>query len=216
LTRSFSERLIVPLIHFVLLAYLPIGFMRRCRHPAFAAGCGQFFVANRESYMKAGGHRAIATSGHDGLQLPRAFRLAGLKTDLLDLTDLAVCRMYETPSAVWRGMIKNATEGIARPALIVPFTLLILFGQVLPPFLLAVSLATGKPGSLTFIFGVGTTLNYAARFACAWRFQQSWLGAALHPVGMMSFLATQWWALIQQKRGRPFLWKDRSQPRLAS
>lgn len=216
ITCSFSERLIVPLIHFILLAYLPIAFMRRSRHPAFAAGCGQFFVARREAYEKAGGHRSIATSGHDGLQLPRAFRLAGLRTDLLDVTDLANCRMYDSPAAVWRGLVKNATEGIASPQLIVPFTILILFGQVLPPFLLAASLLTDSAASLAIAFGVGTTLNYAARFACAWRFQQSWLGAALHPLSMMSFLVTQWWALVQLKRGRPFFWKDRPQPRLAS
>lgn len=216
LTKSCPERLIVPLIHFILLAYLPVALMRRFRHPAFAAGCGQFFVARRESYQKAGGHAAIASSGHDGLLLPRAFRSAGFRTDLVDATDLATCRMYESSAAVWNGLVKNATEGIAKPVLIVPFTVLILVGQVLPPIALTIGLLKGVSLSLVIIFGVGTTLNYAARFACAWRFRQSWLGAALHPVGMLSFLATQWWALMQEKRGRPFFWKGRPQPRVAA
>jgi len=135
-----------------------------------------------------------------------------LRTDLFDATDVACCRMYSEPATVWKGLIKNATEGIARPALILPFTALLLLGQVLPPLLLAVSLASGAAQPLTIILGVGTTLNYAARGLCAWRFRQSWLGAALHPLAILVFLATQWWAFIQEKRGRPFYWKGRVQP----
>lgn len=216
ITGSFSERLLVPLIHFVLLAYLPFGLMRRFQHPAFAAGCGQLFVARRDSYRRIGGHRSVAASGHDGIELPRAFRSRGFRTDLFDATDIASCRMYSNAKEVWTGLAKNATEGIARPALIVPFTVLFLFGQVLPPLLLAMSLASGMANSLTIIFGVGTTLNYAARFACSWRFEQSRWGAALHPVAILSFLGLQWWALYQEKRGRPFYWKGRPQTRIAT
>jgi hypothetical protein len=215
LTGTFAERLFVPLIHFILLAYLPLGFMRRFRHRAFAAGCGQFFLARRESYERIGGHRSIAQSGHDGIHLPRAFRSAGFRTDLFDLTDIACCRMYSNAAAVWTGLTKNATEGIAHPARIVPFTVLFLFGQVLPPCLLVVSLLGGLPPAFTIISGVGTALSYAARFASAWRFRQSWLGAALHPVALAAFLVTQWWALVQEKRGRPVFWKGRKQPRAA-
>lgn len=216
LTDSFSERLLVPLIHFVLLAYLPFGLMRRFQSPAFAAGCGQLFIARRASYRSIGGHRSVASSGHDGIQLPRAFRARGYRTDLFDATDLASCKMYSGASEVWAGLAKNATEGIARPTLILPFTILFLFGQVLPPILLAVSLVSGAALPFTIIFGVGTTLNYAARFACSWRFEQSWLGAALHPVAILSFLGLQWWALYQEKRGRPFYWKGRPQTRIAA
>jgi len=39
-TRTLVEKLVIPLIHFVLLGFLPLGRMRRYRHPAYAAGCG--------------------------------------------------------------------------------------------------------------------------------------------------------------------------------
>ena len=216
ITGSFSERLLVPLIHFILLAYLPLGLMRRLKHPAFAAGCGQLFIARRESYRAVGGHRSVATSGHDGIQLPRAFRSNGFRTDLFDATDIASCRMYSNAAEVWAGLAKNATEGIARPTLILPFTALFLFGQILPPILLVLSLVGNAAHPFIIIFGVGTTLNYAARFACSWRFAQSWWGAALHPVAILSFLGLQWWALYQEKRGRPFYWKGRPQTRVVT
>ena len=96
--------------------------MRRSRHPAYGAGCGQLFLARREAYETAGGHAAIRATLHDGVKLPRAFRAAGLRTDLFDATDVASCRMYRNAGEVWRGLAKNATEGLAAPGKIVPAT----------------------------------------------------------------------------------------------
>ena len=38
-TGSILEALIIPLVHFILLGFLPLGRMRRGRDPRFAAGC---------------------------------------------------------------------------------------------------------------------------------------------------------------------------------
>ena len=38
-TGTLLEELIIPLIHFLLLGFLPIWRMRRSPHPAFGAGC---------------------------------------------------------------------------------------------------------------------------------------------------------------------------------
>ena len=108
-TGTLVEKLVIPLIHFVLLGFLPLGRMRRYRHPAYAAGCGQHFLARRSAYEAAGGHAAIQASLHDGITLPRAFRAAGLRTDLCDMTEIATCRMYQNAGDVWRGLAKNAT-----------------------------------------------------------------------------------------------------------
>ncbi|HEY0566433.1 MAG TPA: glycosyltransferase, partial [Terriglobales bacterium] len=88
ITGSSLEQLLIPLIHFILLGYLPFPAMRFSRSPAFAAGCGQFFLARRDQYFQAGGHQAIRSSHHDGITLPRAFRRAGFATDLFDAHNL--------------------------------------------------------------------------------------------------------------------------------
>ena len=41
-TGSFLEWMLLPLIHFVLLGFLPMAKMRKSTGPGFAAGCGQF------------------------------------------------------------------------------------------------------------------------------------------------------------------------------
>lgn len=49
--------------------------------------------------------------------------------------------MYTSASTTWNGLSKNATEGLGSPAAIVPMTLLLGLGQVLPLPLLALATA---------------------------------------------------------------------------
>ncbi len=44
-TETLAERLLLPLIHFVLLGFLPFPGVRFSAHPAFSAGCGQLMAA---------------------------------------------------------------------------------------------------------------------------------------------------------------------------
>jgi Glycosyl transferase family 2 len=203
---TFSERLLIPLIHFILLGFLPMRVMRRTRSPAFSAGCGQLFVARHESYQTCGGHAQLRDSLHDGIKLPRVFRQAGFSTDLFDATDIATCRMYHTNAETWRGLGKNATEGLAAPGTILPITVLLLFGQIAPFALLFLT----APGSWAFYFSaLGGGLALLPRVMAVQRFQQSWPGALLHPLGVLWLLGIQWQALLRKILGRPMQWKGR-------
>lgn len=209
-TVSFLERLLIPLIHFVLLGFLPVARMRRSLHPAYGVGCGQFFLARREAYEKAGGHAAIHASIHDGVDLPRAFRRAGLATDLFDATEIASCRMYRDAGEVWRGLGKNATQGLAAPEKIVPATVLLLAGQVMPPVLLALALAGLLPMAVSVPAGIGALAAWWPRLAAVRRFRQPLDGALLHPLAIVIFLVLQWTALGAKLLGRPARWKGRA------
>ena len=135
ITVTWLEQLLLPLIHFVLLGFLPMGGMRKSTKPSFAAGCGQFMLVDREAYRASGGHGAIRETMHDGLLLPRVLRRAGYRTDIADITGLAQVRMYDSAAKVWSGLAKNATEGIATAGKIVPLSAVLFLGQVLPPLL---------------------------------------------------------------------------------
>jgi hypothetical protein len=45
------------------------------------------------------------------------------------------------------------------------------------------------------------------------RFEQSLLGAAMHPLGVMILVTLQWSALINRRRGRPAVWRARAYSR---
>ena len=212
-TACLLDWLLLPLIHFILLGFLPLARSRRDGAPGLAAGCGQFFVTRRADYDRAGGHAAIRASLHDGVKLPRAYRRAGLKTDIFDASGIASCRMYERNGDVWRGLSKNATEGIGAPATIVPFTLLLGGGQILPVALMATGLAAGFSGWPWWAVPVGVlavVLAWLPRFPEAVRFRQSLTSAVLHPLGVAVFLAIQWVALARKLLGLRTTWRGRS------
>jgi hypothetical protein len=212
-TGTFLEELIIPLIHFLLLGFLPIWRMRRSPHPAFGAGCGQLICVRREAYDAAGGHAAIRASLHDGLTLPRAFRRAGIMTDLFDATDMATCRMYHSAGELWRGFSKNAHEGMATLSALPVWSFLLLGGQVLPLVLLPIGILAQLPTGWLVAATITVTLSYATRLVLARRFEQSWLGAAMHPLGIVILVALQWSALVNRRRGRPAVWRARAYSR---
>jgi glycosyltransferase involved in cell wall biosynthesis len=212
-TGSFLEWLLLPLIHFVLLGFLPIARSRMDNSPGLAAGCGQLFITRRGDYLRAGGHTAIRASLHDGIKLPRAFRRAGLRTDIFDATDIASCRMYTRSLDVWKGLSKNATEGIGSPATILPFTILLAGGQILPWVLVAWGIITGWRGWPAWavpVALVAVVLSFLPRLLEAARFRQSFASVLAHPVGIALFLAIQWVALGRRLLGLQTSWRGRS------
>jgi hypothetical protein len=204
ITRTWSEILLLPLIHFLLLGFLPFAQMQRSASPGFGAGCGQLFIARKADYERAGGHGAIRASLHDGLTLPRAFRRAGFMTGLFDASTFASCRMYHNAAEVWEGLTKNATEGMAKPLALPLWTLILAGGSVLPLVLLFISPSAPAAEALVFMI--------AARVILAKRFHQPMISAFLHPVGVAALLLLQWAALLRAALGRPATWRGRAYP----
>lgn len=222
------EWLLLPLIQFVLLGLLPMFRMRKTTKPAYAAGCGQFMLAEREAYFACEGHAAIRNTRHDGLKLPHLFREHKLRTDICDLTQLAHVRMYRSACEVWSGLSKNSTEGLGSPGRIVPITFLLLMGQVLPTVFLMWACAELLAAlSLTMhhalIVGVNASgvrcvlmlvaalcASFLPSFLAVLRFKHPLRSAFFHPMGVLLLLVLQWYALVRQIVGKPVGWRARS------
>ncbi|MGN6545023.1 MAG: glycosyltransferase family 2 protein [Aureliella sp.] len=209
ITESPSEQLMIPLMHFILLGYLPLARMRSQPGAEYAAGCGQLFLARREPYFACEGHKSIAASRHDGVQLPRAFRKQHFKTDIFDASDIATCRMYHNAGEVTVGLLKNATEGIGNWRTIVPFTILLGGAAVLPIVSLVLGLIYAWGPLVLAELAVATALSLAPRAMAARRFGQSWLGVVLHPLSVAAFLVLQWIALLSEACGYRVRWRGR-------
>lgn len=213
-TGSFGELLLVTMIHFLLLGYLPIAGLRSTRLPAFGAACGQLVAVRRPAYRAAGGHAAIRGSMHDGLTLPRALRRAGFRTDLFDATSLANCRMYCGWRESWQGFAKNATEGMAGPVALPIWTALLFGGHVLPWLILPLALLEGEQTATAFA-SAAITAAMALRIILALRFQQGMANALLHPLAVLVTLAIQWSAWFDARRGRTRRWRGRAYEAIA-
>lgn len=206
---SVGEQLLIPLIHLILLCFLPFVLMRWTRMVGAAAGCGQFFLTTKQAYRSSGGHSSIKQSLHDGIMLPRAYRRLGLKTDLCDASDLATCRMYTSFAETWSGLLKNASEGFAKMPVLPIITLLMLLAFVCPTLsLIALALglidATWLPIVLT-----ACALSYMPRLVCCHKFDRAWLACIFNPISILLFLTIQWTAWFRKSRGRGVQWRQR-------
>ncbi len=92
-TATFGERLLVPLIDDVLLAFLPHRLLR-LPVPSAATANGQLLMFRRGSYDALGGHAAVAGEINEDIALARRARRAGLRLGLALGGDLAGARMY--------------------------------------------------------------------------------------------------------------------------
>jgi len=130
-------------------------------------------------------------------------------TDVYDGCDLAECRMYHSATEVVRGVLKNASEGLAGPKLIFPFTILLVGGSVLPICVLAWSLAAGDI-VVAAIAATGVLVGHLPRMLAAIRLRQSWLGVICHAPATLLFVILQWAAFLNHLAGRQVAWRGRT------
>jgi hypothetical protein len=208
-TGTLLEKLLIPLINWVLLCFLPLWGMRHFRWAAFGAGCGQWFMTTRTAYEKVGGHSAVKSSLHDGLTLPRAYRKAGFWTDICDATNLATCRMYRSARGVWFGLAKNAREGMAATGQIGFWTVVLLCGQVLPYVVLLVGWVNPE---VRWCAALAILFSFTARAGITILFRRFVWEEVLHPIAIVLLLGVQWYAIILAVIGKPVGWKGRGHP----
>ncbi len=105
-TVTLGERLLVPLIDDVLLAFLPHRLLRM-PVPSAATANGQLLMFRRVAYDALGGHAAVADDLAEDLALARRTRRAGLDLGLALGGDLASARMYSGYRDSVRGFGRN-------------------------------------------------------------------------------------------------------------
>jgi hypothetical protein len=208
-TPTVGEALVVPLIHLVLLAWLPLWLVRRVALPSLVAGCGQLMVVARGTYLAAGGHRAIRATLHDGLMLARRMKAVGASVGVVDGSDIASCRMYEGFAAVWRGFSRNAYEALGSPGALGAMVALNGAVLVLPFVALPWTLATGGPGLAASAWAASVAIALGIRATLARRFgAPAWTTLAT-PLAVTLMLAIQLNSYLNTIRRRPVTWRAR-------
>jgi cellulose synthase/poly-beta-1,6-N-acetylglucosamine synthase-like glycosyltransferase len=201
---SLGELLTVPTINLLLLGYLPISTMRSSLNPGLGAACGQLMMVEKEAYRASGGHAAIRSLIHDGIQFARLFRQKGFMTDLMPGERLATCRMYTRFGDAWNGFAKNAHEGMAKPVALPVWSVLLLGGHVLPFILL--------PFAPTWPIALAVMLSLSARTLVTLAGRENLFSIPLHPFTILTSLAIQWSVLLRIGGAKRAGWKGRLYP----
>jgi chlorobactene glucosyltransferase len=112
ITSNWGERLVVPLMGFAILGYLPVLPVHYTSWPVFAAANGQCLLFTRQAYQRVGGHAAVRENVVDDVALARRVKRAGLRMRMVDGNRLVSCRMYPGGwPEVRDGFAKNLLAG---------------------------------------------------------------------------------------------------------
>jgi chlorobactene glucosyltransferase len=141
---SWAERLLVPILSWSILSFLPLALARRVRLPALSAAVGQFLLFRREAYEGIGGHAAVRDDAVDDLALARRAVAAGLTVRLADGHERVRCRMYEGAREVWEGLSKNLYAAFGYRALALLFVWLWLAVVFLQPVVVLACYVVGS------------------------------------------------------------------------
>ncbi|TYP79506.1 glycosyltransferase [Paenibacillus methanolicus] len=208
-TRTWLERLVVPLMNFTIACHLPIRFVRGSDDPKFVAAHGAFMLVHADSYREAGGHAANPNHLVDDMQLARAFKKAKLPVSLVDISAYVYMRMYADGASVWSGYRKNIYAGTGRNGWLLT-AIMLFYGAlyVLPPAALAASVLTRQVDWMTGA-SAGTLLGVALKYVVDRRGRQPLPHALLLPPGIAALIGIALASWRDAARGVGYEWKGR-------
>ncbi|MCB0044002.1 MAG: glycosyltransferase [Caldilineaceae bacterium] len=209
ITRSWAERLTVPLMALAVLAYLPLPMVRNNRMRQAAAANGQCMAFRREAYDACGGHAAVAGRIVEDIALAEAIKGAGRALRLADGNGLITCRMYCNWSEVLHGYTKNILAGHRNSFLLLglstAFHLLIFLG---PWLWLGLGWALPWPGRPLWPL-ILVILGVTVRGITAWATGQRIGDASFMPLSALLMTVIAGNAAWQQLRYGGARWKGR-------
>lgn len=114
ITKTWSEKLYFPVIHFVFVALFPLKLINRSKDSRLSFAIGPFLFIQRDFYFSWGGYESIRSEIVDDIAMARKVKEAGGRTAILDGTKIMEVRFYTSFKEVWNGFSKNSYEAIGR------------------------------------------------------------------------------------------------------
>lgn len=210
---SFSQRVVIPIMYFILLIWLPLWWLQGSSKANGGIAIGQFLFFSASDYREIGGHEAVKSRILEDVWLGIETVRHGKRQGVVDLSQIVSSRMYEGVSDLWEGFsrwtyavtdISPWILGVMMPAAIAFFIapFILVAWHLLPMF-------TGF-GWLLFLFIITqVALLLLMRVLTDRRFHQSWLYSLSHPVGISFWLACSIHGFVKRLGGGGVYWKQR-------
>lgn len=196
---SLGERMIVPLMHYILLNLLPLRLVRLSKSPAFSAASGQFMMFNADNYREYQWHEQVKMKVVEDIEIMRSVKAAGLRGEALLANGYVFCRMYTSFIEAFRGFSKNLLAGFNNN---VPGLFFYLLLVILGPFAIAYIL------SAELLFFALALIILSRVMISLMSGQSVWLNVLLHPLQLLSMLFI---AVVSVKKyfTKTIVWKGR-------
>jgi glycosyltransferase involved in cell wall biosynthesis len=176
---SVGERLVVPLMHFLLLNSLPLRLVRLSDNPTLSAASGQFMLFDSASYHAHQWHAQVKDKVVEDVEIMKLVKAYQYKGESLLSNGYIQCRMYKGFSDAVNGFSKNLLAGFSyNIAGLVCYLLLVMVGPIFIALYLNYSLLFF---AITLIILTRIMISLSSG-------QNVFLNVLLHPFQMMSLV----------------------------
>lgn len=175
--ETIGERIVVPLMHFVLLNLLPLRLVRLSRNSSFSAASGQFMMFDGPMYQIYHWHAQVRDKVLDDMEIAKLIKTYQLPMETLLANGFIKCRMYSSYDEAVNGFSKNILAGFnMNVAGLICFLLLVMIGPLFIAYYLSISLLMF---ALTLIFLSRIMISLMSGQNVFWNL-------ILHPVQMVT------------------------------
>ena len=133
---TWGERIVVPIMHYLLLSMLPLRFVYLFKQESLAAANGQFMFFEADHYRKYQFHQAVKKKVTEDIEIVKVIKRNRLKASTYLGNRLIECRMYQSGREAIDGFSKNLLAGFGNMIGLVMFLFLIAFSYILLFFVL--------------------------------------------------------------------------------
>ena len=197
---SFGEKLVVPLMHFLLLNLLPLRLVRLSENPAFSAASGQFMLFEAENYHEYQWHTMVKNKVVEDIEIMKLVKGFKFRAETLLANGYIKCRMYRNLNQAIEGFSKNLLAGFNNSVLsLFVYIFLLMIGPFAIAYYLDIQL-------LVFAFGLIILSRIMISLSSG---QNPWINVLLHPVQMF-FLLVLSVLSIRKYLTKTTTWKGRT------
>jgi glycosyltransferase involved in cell wall biosynthesis len=136
ITKTIGEKLIVPLMNWLLISFLPLDLVYRSARESFVAANGQFLLIEKNTYMEIGTHEKFKDKVVEDMEIARAVKRSKNKLMTCVGNNTILTEMYNSFSEALKGFSKNFFAGFNTSRTLFLIFVSLLFTIFILPFVL--------------------------------------------------------------------------------
>ncbi len=210
ITKTWSEKLYFPIIHFVFVALFPFKVMNFSKDSRLSFAMGPFLFIDSKFYFSWGGYEAIKAEVVDDIAMAKKVKEHDGGISIIDGTRFMDVRFYRNFREVWNGFSKNSYEALGKAPHLLFALLFACYYLFLYPYI-SLWVALESQQSLTLPLLQVITLALI-KLILSLRFKVSIIYGQLHPLtvifAVLILLNSFRLSLFKKK----FEWKERLYP----
>ncbi len=211
LADTLPLKIVMPLLYFIILGWLPLWWLQRSRRPRPSLAIGQFLLFSAAEYWRVGGHEVVQSRIIEDVWLGIETTRRGGRHVAVDLSSVVSCRMYTSLGAAWNGLGRSVYSITAMsPAGLLGLVLAAYFFYLVPFYWLWNGLfmsAVSLPWMAAVVFQVVVIL--LIRWLVDNRFKEPNISVWFHVVGFLFLFLDVLYFSGRWLLGAGVSWKER-------